>query len=101
MIYISLGLIVIGLIIISIGLSIRRRGETSFIAGNNVLFVPKNEKKLAERIGLVLSTFGFVTVMFPIVYQLVDGVEGYYYAVIAVIHLLSVFILMMLDQLEL
>lgn len=39
---------VLGLFIIFVGYSLRRKGKTSFIAGNHKVFVPKDEKKLAE-----------------------------------------------------
>lgn len=40
-------LTVIGILLILSGNSIRKRGKTSFIAGNNDVFIPKNEKKMA------------------------------------------------------
>lgn len=67
---------------------------------NNAVFVSKNEKKLAERIGLVVILFGVETVLFPVVYQFLNGVEGYHFVVLAVLHILALFILMVIDQME-
>jgi hypothetical protein len=100
MILISLGVMVLGILIIFVGYSLRRKGKTSFIAGNNEFFVPKNEKKLAERIGLVIILFGVETTLFPVVFQLIEGIEGYHFAILALLHILAVFVLMLSDQME-
>ncbi len=100
MLVISLGVMTLGILIIFVGVSLRIKGKTSFIAGNNEVFVPKNEKKLAERIGLVIILFGIETVLFPVVFQLVKGIEGYHFAILALIHILVVFVLMFFDQME-
>ena len=54
MVGIYLVLMAIGLVIIAVGFIVKRTGKTSFIAGYNEIFVPKNEKKLAGQIGIVL-----------------------------------------------
>ncbi|RFU60924.1 hypothetical protein [Peribacillus glennii] len=100
MLVISLVLMVLGVVIIYVGFSVTRKGKTSFIAGNNELFFPKNEKKLAGRIGLVIMLFGVETFLFPAIYHFLDGVEGDHFAVLAVLHILCVFILMIADQME-
>lgn len=100
MLVISLVFIVLGLVIIFVGFSIKQKGKTSFIAGNNEVFVPKNEKKLAGRLGFVIMLFGLETVLFPIVYQFLNGIEGYHFAILAVPHMLAVFVLMLIDQME-
>ncbi|MGM9926016.1 MAG: hypothetical protein ACI35R_17355 [Bacillus sp. (in: firmicutes)] len=91
MLVISLVLMVLGIVIILVGSSIIRKGKTSFIAGNNEMFVPKNEKKLSGRIGFVVMLFGGETVLFPVVYKLINGIEGYHFAVLAVLHILTIF----------
>lgn len=98
MIAVSIVVIILGLVIMYVGKKVEQSGKTSFIAGNNEWFVPKYEKKLAERIGFVLILFGLETVLFPIVLQLVKGVEGYYFAIVALFHIFIVFALMIIDQ---
>jgi hypothetical protein len=100
MLVISLMLMALGSVIVYVGFSIKRKGKTSFIAGNNEVFLPKNEKKLAGRIGFVIMLFGMETVLFPVVYQFLNGIEGYHFAVLAVLHILAVFTLMLADQME-
>lgn len=100
MLVISLMLMALGSVIVYVGFSIKRKGKTSFIAGNNEVFLPKNEKKLAGRIGFVIMLFGMETVLFPVVYQFLNGIEGYHFAVLAVLHIFAVFFLMLIDQME-
>lgn len=94
----SIVLIVIGILIIMSGYSIRKKGNTSFLAGNNDVFIPKNEAKLAERISWIVIFFGIETIVFPLVFYFIKIVEGYHYAILAVIHLLAIFVLMFIDQ---
>jgi len=68
----NLVLIGLGIVIIIVGFSIKRKGKTSFIAGNNEMFVLKNERKLADRIGFVVMLFGVETAFFPIIYKLIN-----------------------------
>jgi hypothetical protein len=96
----SVVLMVIGIVLIISGNSIRKRGKTSFIAGINEVFIPKNEKKLAERIGWLLILFGFETVAFPMFFYFIKILQGYHFAILAIIHLVIVFIFMFIDQLE-
>ncbi|OIK06294.1 hypothetical protein BIV59_21570 [Bacillus sp. MUM 13] len=96
----SLAIMAAGILIFIAGYSLRKRGKTSFIAGNNKVFVPNNEKKLAGRIGTVVMLFGSITILFPIVFQMIDGLEGYHFAIIAAVHLVAVFVIMGLDQMH-
>ena len=90
----------LGLVMIVVGSVIKRKGKTSFIAGYNEIFVPKNEKKLAGQIGFVLVLFGIETIGFPVFYQLVNGIEGYHFALLAGLHILAVLMLMLADQIS-
>ena len=96
----SIGLGVIGVIIIIGGYLIRQNGNTSFIAGNNKVFVPRNEVKLANRIGWVVMLFGLEIMWFPLIFHFIKFIEGYHFVIIAVLHLLLVFMFMILDQLK-
>jgi len=96
----SLGVMALGVLILFVGYSLKRKGKTSFIAGNNEVFVPKDEQKLADRIGLVVIIFGIETVLFPIIFQFIKGIEGYHFAILALIHIFVVFLLMLFDQME-
>lgn len=100
MLAISLFVMALGIVIIFVGYSLRRKGKTSFIAGNNEVFIPKDEKKLAERIGLVVILFGAETVLFTVVFQVINGMEGCHFAILALLHILVVFVLMYFDQME-
>ena len=91
---------IIGFLISLGGYSIRNKGDTSFIAGNNKVFIPRNEKKLADRIGWVVLAFGIETIVFPIVFYFIKVIEGYHFVILAVLHLFVVFIYMFLDQME-
>ncbi|NHM34031.1 hypothetical protein G8761_26290 [Bacillus sp. C11] len=64
------------------------------------MFVPKNEKKLAGRIGFVVMLFGVETALFPVVFKFFYSIEGYHFAVLAVLHIFAVFFLMLIDQME-
>ncbi|RDI45566.1 hypothetical protein [Falsibacillus pallidus] len=99
MLAISLAVIIGGLLIIFVGYSVKKKGKTSFIAGNNEVFTPKNEKTLAARSGINIIVFGIEVVLFPIAYHFIE-LEGSILAILAVAHLLIFFLLMVLDQLE-
>ena len=94
----SLGIMAAGIVIIVVGISIKRKGKTSFIAGNNEIFVPKDEKKLAGRIGLIVILFGVESFLFPLVFQLIEGMTGTHFAVLAGLQLLAIFFFMLMDQ---
>ena len=96
----SIGLGVIGVIIIIGGYLIRQNGNTSFIAGNNKVFVPRNEVKLANRIGWVVMLFGLEIMWFPLIFHFIKFIEGYHFVIIAVLHLLLVIMFMIMDQLN-
>ncbi len=98
MIIASILLVLIGIFIIFSGFLIKKKGNTSFIAGNNQSFLPNNEIKLAKRIGWVVIVFGVETLVFPILFNYVKIIEGYHLAILAVIHLILVFIFMLVDQ---
>ena len=99
MLAISLAIIFVGLLIIFVGFAINRKGNTSFIAGNNGVFIPKDEKKLALRISINVIVFGIEVVLFPIIYHFIE-ISGSYIAILAVFHLLTSFLFMVLDQLK-
>ena len=98
MLFASMIMGVLGLLISMGGYSIRKKGSTSFIAGNNTVFRPRNEGKLADRIGWVVLLFGIETMAFPIFFYFMKFVEGYHFVILAVFHLFLVFIFMFLDQ---
>ena len=97
---VSMGIMAAGIAIIVVGFSIKKKGKTSFIAGNNEIFVPKNEKKLAGRIGWLVILFGMETFLFPLFFQWISGITGTHFAVLAGFQLLVVFLFMLMDQFE-
>ncbi|MFP3512942.1 hypothetical protein SB775_25710 [Peribacillus sp. SIMBA_075] len=100
MLLISLCVVALGILFIYIGFIMKKKGTTTFIAGYNNTFFPKNEAKLANWIGLIIIIFGIVTILFPIAFQIFDGLEGYHFAIIAIGHIIAVFIAILLDQLS-
>ena len=96
----SIGLGVIGVIIFIGGYLIQKNGNTSFIARNNKVFVPRNEVKLANRIGWVVMLFGLEIMLFPLIFRFLKFIECYHFVIIAVLHLLLVIMFMILDQLN-
>ncbi|MGD6856026.1 hypothetical protein ACQCVO_13200 [Bacillus infantis] len=100
MLAVTVVLMALGLVIAWVGIYIRQKGKTTFIAGNNLVFVPKNERLLAGRIGAAVLLFGIETVLFPLLYQLIDGLKGSHFAVLAVVHVLAVLVFMVMDQLD-
>lgn len=89
-----------GTLMIIVGLYVRKKGKTTFIAGNNQMFHAKNEKRLASQIGWILTFFGIETVLFPIIFQLIPGIDGTIFFVLAIINLAAVFVVMIADQLR-
>lgn len=96
----SLLVSIAGIFIILVGLYVRKKEKTSFIAGHNQLFHAKNEKRLASRIGLVIVLFGIETVLFPIIFQLIPRLDGTAFLVVAMIHSAAVFVVILEDQLS-
>ena len=92
-------LILLGIFFVYVGYSIKKRQNTSFVAGNNEIFVPKNERKLAG-LGLIIMLFGIETIVFPAVFQLSSVVNGIYFVILAFINITLIFICMLFDQLE-
>lgn len=93
-------IILLSIFFVYVGYSIKKRQNTSFVAGNNEIFVPKNERKLAGRIGLIIMLIGIETIVFPAVFQLISVVNGIHFAILAVINIALIFICMLIDQLE-
>lgn len=89
-----------GTLMIIVGLYVRKKGKTTFIAGNNQMFHAKNEKRLAAQIGCIIIVFGIETVLFPIVFQLIPRIDGAIFLVLAIINLAAVFVVMIADQLR-
>ncbi|MBP3951682.1 hypothetical protein [Bacillus suaedae] len=98
MFVVSIIVMLCGLTVIFIGNKVRVSGKTTFIAGNHVTFHPQNEQKLAIRIGILLMVLGLETLLFPLVFHLISGIEGYHFAVVVFLHVFVVFILMIFDQ---
>ncbi|MED2971857.1 hypothetical protein P4361_06170 [Fictibacillus sp. B-59209] len=96
----SLGVAAIGVLILFVGWMIKCSGTASFVAGYRQTFFPRNEKKLASRIGIIIMVFGCITILFPIVHLFIDGLRGSFYALLAGCHLLAVFIVIAIDQVK-
>lgn len=88
-----------GCLFIWIGSNILKKERTPFIAGYNTVFHPKNERVLARRVGVVVILFGVETKLFPPV-AFFFNVEGFYFGILAGVDIVVVFILLIVDQLE-
>lgn len=97
---ISLMVIALGFLFIIVGSFVRKRGIPTTITGKHGLFFAKDKKKLANRMGLVLLIFGVEMVIFPWVYLVFEGVEGYHLAIFAIFHFFLLFGTVIIDQLE-
>ncbi|WP_241765073.1 hypothetical protein [Bacillus mycoides] len=60
----------------------------------------KNEKKLAKQIGKVIIAFGFETMLLIVVNVFIINVDGFFYGVLAILHILIVLFLLVMDQLN-
>ena len=100
MLFLSIAVILLGVLFIYTGFQMKKKGRTTFIAGYKETFFPKNEEKLANWIGIIIILFGIVTVLFPITYQVFDGLQGYHFAIVAAAHLVAVFFAILFDQLN-
>lgn len=92
----SLLVSIAGILILIVGLYVRKKEKTSFIAGHNA----RDEKKLAKRIGWIIILFGVETFLFPIIFQLLPRIDGTAFLVLAMIHLAAVFVVILADQLS-
>ncbi|WP_242488428.1 hypothetical protein [Bacillus sp. TH25] len=76
----------------------KKKEHLSFF-GYNTVFHPKNERVLARRVGVVVILFGVETILFPPV-AFFFNVEGFYFGILAGVDIVVVFILLIVDQLE-
>lgn len=75
------------------------KGNTNFIAGYGKIFTPKDEKKLAKGIGLIIMLFGFESIIFSILSLFFEGL-GFYYGLLIALNFFSIFGLMIKDQVQ-
>ncbi|ASV67062.1 hypothetical protein MKX67_03385 [Cytobacillus sp. FSL W7-1323] len=79
-------------ILVVIGVLIQRKGSVSFIAGYKEGRV-RNEKKLANRVGLTIILFAVECFLLILIHLLLFPVNGLYIGILAVVHLFVVFAL--------
>ena len=70
--------IFMSLFIIYVGVKIGKREKVDFIAGYNVIFKPRNEKKLAKRVGALVMLFGIETIVFITLSLFLSNLGGFY-----------------------
>lgn len=79
-------------VLVVIGLVIQRKGSVSFIAGYKEGRI-RNEKKLANRIGLTVILFAVECFLLILIHLLLFPLNGLYIGILAVVHLFVVFAL--------
>ncbi|ETT84685.1 hypothetical protein C174_02314 [Bacillus mycoides FSL H7-687] len=82
-----------------LGAFIWKKGKVNFFAGVREGML-KNEKKLAKQIGKVIIAFGFETMLLIVVNVFIINVDGFFYGVLAILHILIVLFLLVMDQLN-
>ncbi|MBD7938921.1 hypothetical protein H9655_17945 [Cytobacillus sp. Sa5YUA1] len=88
---ITLGFLLCSVLVV-IGLVIQRKGSVSFIAGYKEGRI-RNEKKLANRIGLTVIFFAVECFLLILIHLLLFPLNGLYIGILAVVHLFVVFAL--------
>ncbi|AKO92300.1 hypothetical protein [Priestia filamentosa] len=91
--------IFLSLFIIYVGVKIRKRERVDFIAGYNVIFKPRNEKKLAKRVGVLVMLFGIETIVFITLSLFLSNLVGFY-GTLVVLNILFIGIFIIVDQLS-
>lgn len=91
--------ILMSLFIIYVGIRIGRREKVDFIAGYNVIFKPRNEKKLAKRVGALVMLFGIETIVFITLSLFLSNLEGLY-GTFVVLNVLFLGIFIIIDQMS-
>lgn len=89
----------LGSFFILLGLFIWKKGSVSFLAGYAKDKV-KNEKLMAQRMGLLVILFGFETILLIAVSLYVMPVEALIYGVLAGLHVLAILLVMVLTQMS-
>lgn len=79
-------------VLVVIGLVIKRKGSVSFIAGYKEGRI-RNEKKLANRIGLTVILFAVECFLLILIHLLLFPLNGLYIGILAVVHLFVIFAL--------
>ncbi|MEK4198414.1 hypothetical protein [Cytobacillus sp. FSL K6-0265] len=79
-------------VLVVIGLVIKRKGSVGFIAGYKEGRI-RNEKKLANRIGLTVILFAVECFLLILIHLLLFPLNGLYIGILAVVHLFVVFAL--------
>ncbi|UOQ44155.1 hypothetical protein MUN89_20230 [Halobacillus salinarum] len=87
-----------GIVIIWTGTQIRKNKSTAFLTGKGEVFCPKNERKLAGRIGAIVMVYGFVIMVSATAIVFHFGMPGWTIIVLTGAHLAAVLIVLGLDQ---
>jgi hypothetical protein len=95
-------LIVFSGFFIAFGWLFKKRGNLHFIAGYETNFYrPKHEKKLVNRIGVLIITFGVETFVLMVLHLFsASWFSGLIYGILAIVHVIILLILVVIDQLE-
>jgi hypothetical protein len=91
--------ILMSLFIIYVGVKIGKREKVDFIAGYNVIFKPRNEKKLAKRVGALVMLFGIETIIFITLSLFLLNLGGLY-GTFVVLNVLFLGIFIIIDQMS-
>ncbi|MEH7883833.1 hypothetical protein V7654_05865 [Bacillus sp. JJ1609] len=89
----------LGSFFVLLGIFIWRKGSVSFLAGYAKDKI-NNEKLMAKRIGIVIILFGLETILLIATSLFVTEVDGFIYGILAILHILTILLLMILTQMS-
>ena len=90
----------VGVFLMGTGLRVWKKQEVSFVAGYGEFYHPTNEPLLAKRIGIIVMTLGIETwILLPLA-LFVPDFEAYIYGIIAFLHVMTILLLIAIDQLS-
>ncbi|MFJ8262905.1 hypothetical protein ACIQ4I_13275 [Rummeliibacillus sp. NPDC094406] len=91
--------VLLGSFFIILGIFIWRKGSVSFLAGYAKDRI-NNEKLMAKRIGIVIILFGLETILLIALHLFVINVDGLFYGMLTIMHILAILFLMILTQMS-
>lgn len=90
----------VGLFLIGTGVRIWKKQEVSFVAGYGEFYRPTNEPVLAKRIGIIVMALGVETWILLTIALYVPGFGAHIYGMIAFLHVMTILLLIAIDQLS-
>lgn len=90
----------VGAFLLGTGARIWKKQLVSFVAGYGEFYHPTNEPVLAKRIGMIVMALGIETwILLPLALYF-PNFEAYIYGIIAFLHVMTILLLIAIDQLS-